>query len=72
MKAIVAKKVSMLELFYDLIFVYAISKITAMIHHPVAGGLPMMSYLEFCSDHCDADLAVPGPVYQPVWEKSPC
>ncbi|MGN1283396.1 MAG: low temperature requirement protein A [Limosilactobacillus sp.] len=47
MKTIVAKKVSMLELFYDLIFVYAISKITAMIHHPVGGGLPMVSYLEF-------------------------
>ncbi|KRL26133.1 bacterial low temperature requirement protein A [Limosilactobacillus frumenti DSM 13145] len=47
MKTIIAKKVSMLELFYDLIFVYAISKITAMIHHPVAGGLPMVPYLEF-------------------------
>lgn len=47
MKAVVAKKVSMLELFYDLIFVYAISKITAMIHHPVAGQLPLFSYLEF-------------------------
>lgn len=47
MKAIAAKKVSMLELFYDLIFVYAISRITAMIHHPVAGGLPVFPYLEF-------------------------
>lgn len=46
-KKIVAKKVSMLELFYDLIFVYAISKITAMIHHPVHGILPVISYIEF-------------------------
>ncbi|MGM9891609.1 low temperature requirement protein A [Limosilactobacillus sp.] len=47
MKAIVAKRVSMLELFYDLIFVYAISRITAMIHYPAAGGLPVLPYLEF-------------------------
>lgn len=47
MKKIVAKNVSMLELFYDLIFVYAISKITMMIHHPVNEGLPVKSYLEF-------------------------
>lgn len=47
MKAVVAKKVSMLELFYDLIFVYAISKMTAMIHHPVKGVLPAFPYLEF-------------------------
>ncbi|WP_242363671.1 low temperature requirement protein A [Limosilactobacillus antri] len=47
MKEIVAKRVSTLELFYDLIFVYAISKITGMIHHPVAGGLPPLAYVEF-------------------------
>lgn len=47
MKAIAAKKVSMLELFYDLIFVYAISKIAAMIHHPVAGSLPLVAFIEF-------------------------
>lgn len=47
MGKIIAKPVSMLELFYDLIFVYAISKITAMIHHPVAGKLPVWTYLEF-------------------------
>lgn len=47
MKAIVAKRVTMLELFYDLIFVYAISQITAMIHHPVGGRLPLFPYLEF-------------------------
>lgn len=47
MQKIIAKRVSMLELFYDLIFVYAISKITAMIHHPVAGGIPLFNYIEF-------------------------
>lgn len=47
MNKIVPKRVSMLELFYDLIFVYAISRITAMIHHPVNGALPFFSYIEF-------------------------
>ena len=47
MQKIIAKRVSMLELFYDLIFVYANSKITAMIHHPVAGGIPLFNYIEF-------------------------
>lgn len=47
MKKIKAKPVSMLELFYDLIFVYAISRITAMIHHPVGGGLALGTYGEF-------------------------
>ncbi|MDY3300616.1 MAG: low temperature requirement protein A [Limosilactobacillus reuteri] len=47
MEKIVAKRVSMLELFYDLIFVYAISRITMMIHHPVNGSLPPRIYLEF-------------------------
>ncbi|WP_225436818.1 low temperature requirement protein A [Limosilactobacillus reuteri] len=47
MKKIVAKQVSMLELFYDLIFVYAISRITMMIHHPIDGSLPPRIYVEF-------------------------
>ncbi|WP_225209046.1 low temperature requirement protein A [Limosilactobacillus walteri] len=47
MKKIVAKRVSMLELFYDLIFVYAIARITLMIHHPVNGSLPLKTYGEF-------------------------
>ena len=37
----------MLELFYDLIFVYAISRITMMIHHPIDGSLPPRIYIEF-------------------------
>ena len=35
--AIVEKKVVLIELFYDLIFVYAISKLTALISEPVNG-----------------------------------
>mgnify|MGYP001428572345 CR=1 FL=1 len=37
----------MFELFFDLVFVYAISRITAMIHHPVNGGIPLATFLEF-------------------------
>ncbi|OYS01638.1 hypothetical protein CBF63_09105 [Lactobacillus johnsonii] len=37
----------MFELFFDLVFVYAISRITAMIHHPVNGGIPLTTFLEF-------------------------
>lgn len=34
MNDIISKRVSLVELFYDLAFVYAISKITEMLHHP--------------------------------------
>lgn len=44
---IVAKPVSMFELFFDLVFVYAISRITAMINHPVNRGIPLTTFLEF-------------------------
>lgn len=37
----------MFELFYDLVFVYAISRITAMIHHPVNGSIPLITFLQF-------------------------
>ena len=47
MKKIIAKPVEMFELFYDLIFVYAISRITAMIHHPVNGNLNIVAFWEF-------------------------
>lgn len=47
MEKIVAKRVSMLELFYDLIFVFAISRITMMIHHPVNGMVPVKGFIEF-------------------------
>lgn len=47
MKKVIAKPVSMFELFFDLVFVYAISRITAMIHHPVDGGIPLTTFLEF-------------------------
>lgn len=47
MNKIIAKPVGMFELFYDLVFVYAISRITAMIHHPIAGKIPLITYLQF-------------------------
>lgn len=37
----------MFELFYDLAFVYAISRITAMIHHPVNESIPLVTFLQF-------------------------
>lgn len=37
----------MFELFFDLVFVYAISRITAMIYHPVNGGILLATFLEF-------------------------
>lgn len=45
MNRIIAKSVGMFELFYDLVFVYAISRITAMIHHPIDGKIPLITYL---------------------------
>lgn len=47
MNKIIAKPVGMFELFYDLVFVYAISRITAMIHHPVNGSIPAITFLQF-------------------------
>lgn len=47
LKKIIAKPVGMFELFYDLIFVYAISRITTMIHHPVNGSISLVTFLQF-------------------------
>ena len=47
LKKIIAKPVGMFELFYDLVFVYAISRITAMIHHPGNGSIPLVTFLQF-------------------------
>ena len=47
LKKIIAKPVGMFELFYDLVFVYAIFRITAMIHHPVNGSIPLVTFLQF-------------------------
>lgn len=47
MRKIIAKRVGMFELFFDLVFVYAISKLAAMIHHPVNGIIPAINYLQF-------------------------
>lgn len=47
LKKIIAKPVGMFELFYDLVFVYVISRITAMIHHPVNGSIPLVTFFQF-------------------------
>ncbi len=45
--AIYEKKVELIELFYDLIFVYAISKLTALISEPVSGTIPLSSFFVY-------------------------
>ena len=45
--AIVEKKVELIELFYDLIFVYAISKLTALISEPVNGTVAPDSFFVY-------------------------
>ena len=41
------KPVQLIELFYDLIFVYAISKLTALISEPVGGIIPLYSFFAY-------------------------
>ena len=41
------KPVELIELFYDLIFVYAISKLTALISEPVGGIVPPYSFFAY-------------------------
>lgn len=41
------KKVELLELFYDLVFVYAIGKMTDLIHHLHLGELSTLDYLQY-------------------------
>lgn len=43
MVKILKKEVQLIELFYDLIFVYAISKLTSLISEPVSGTIPLNS-----------------------------
>lgn len=44
-----AKKVELTELFYDLVYVFAISKMTALIHHPHHGVIDLFSIFTFIS-----------------------
>ena len=41
------KKVELIELFYDLIYVYAISRLTALVEEPVGGGIPLGGFLRY-------------------------
>ena len=47
MSEILSKKVSMAELFYDLIYVLAVQKVTRMIHHLHHGVISPYIYLKF-------------------------
>ena len=47
MKKIIPKKVEMIELFYDLIFVYAISKMAGIIHHLHHGEIGIINFLQY-------------------------
>ena len=50
MTSITHKRVEYTELFYDLVFVYAISKTTALIHHLDNGMVTFESMLTFFID----------------------
>jgi len=41
------KKVALLELFYDLIYVYSISKLTSIIHHPHEGAVSGVTFYKY-------------------------
>ena len=41
------KSVELIELFYDLIFVYAISKLTALVSQPVGGVIPTYNFFTY-------------------------
>ncbi|MDE7049492.1 MAG: low temperature requirement protein A [Lactobacillus sp.] len=47
MPNILAKRVSMIELFYDLVFAYMISQATSLIHHLHHGIISPISFLVF-------------------------
>ena len=47
MSLIKERKVENIELFYDLIFVYAISKMSGLIHHPHHGIIDMTLFIKF-------------------------
>ncbi|WP_270304578.1 low temperature requirement protein A [Baileyella intestinalis] len=41
------KKVELIELFYDLIYVYAISRLTLLIEEPEGGIIPLSGFLRY-------------------------
>ncbi|KZX12610.1 hypothetical protein [Methanobrevibacter oralis] len=51
---IIEKKVELIELFYDLIFVYAISRLTSLINNPINGGISLNTFFYYIiSFFCD-------------------
>lgn len=47
MKHIKEKKVELIELFYDLIYVYAISRMTMLIEEPTGGTIPLSGFFRY-------------------------
>ena len=48
------KSVKLIELFYDLIFVYAISKLTALIAEPVNGVISPDNFFAYLITSCNS------------------
>ena len=68
------KKVELIELFYDLIYVYAISKLTMLIEEPEAGIIPparFFRYLVVCFVILQAWLYLTNYVNQSQMSNSP-
>ena len=45
--AVKEKKVELIELFYDLIYVYAISRLTMLIEEPEGGIIPLSEFFRY-------------------------
>ena len=45
--AVKEKKVELIELFYDLIYVYAISRLTMLIEEPEGGIIPLSGFFRY-------------------------
>ena len=61
------KRVEFSELFYDLVFVFAISKATALIHHLHNGILTWNSLIDFFMSLLFLDD--PDRLYQSLWKE---
>ncbi|MCI6794487.1 MAG: hypothetical protein MR581_00645 [Lachnospiraceae bacterium] len=66
--AVKEKKVELIELFYDLIYVYAISRLTMLIEEPEDGIIPLSGffrYLVVCFFY-SSGLALPNQLRKPL------
>ena len=65
------KRVEYSELFYDLVFVYAISKTTALIHHLHHGVLSCHLWFPDDTSGFGQFLDDSDRLYQPLWKEFP-